>query len=216
MWPLAAGGPLLRGTGCRRHTRYQGRTQDRHRGRMLDTSDRPSRGFTASGNCVASASGRAYWAGGATLGPIVAFAYRAANARTPKFETTHEGLDCPRAALIRCSRFARTVTRPASGPRTVASNVTASGKVSPMAWGPAYSACSGARPRTAPDSFSRRNTSTPWKARSEPRVARQMADRYPGSCARSTMVYFQDDPKRRARHHRLRRITQVKKEIAWH
>jgi hypothetical protein len=31
------------------------------------------------GNCVASASGRAYWAGGATLGPIIAFAYRAAN-----------------------------------------------------------------------------------------------------------------------------------------
>jgi hypothetical protein len=31
------------------------------------------------GNCVASASGGAYWAGGATLGPIIAFAYRAAN-----------------------------------------------------------------------------------------------------------------------------------------
>jgi hypothetical protein len=29
---------------------------------------------------VASASGGAYWAGGATLGPILAFAYRAANA----------------------------------------------------------------------------------------------------------------------------------------
>lgn len=32
------------------------------------------------GNCVASASAQAYWAGGATLGPIIAFAYRAANA----------------------------------------------------------------------------------------------------------------------------------------
>ena len=30
------------------------------------------------GNCVASASGNSYWAGGATLGPIIAFAHRAA------------------------------------------------------------------------------------------------------------------------------------------
>jgi hypothetical protein len=29
---------------------------------------------------VASASAQAYWAGGATLGPILAYAYRAANA----------------------------------------------------------------------------------------------------------------------------------------
>jgi 3-oxosteroid 1-dehydrogenase len=32
------------------------------------------------GNCVASASGNSYWAGGATLGPIIAFAHRAAAA----------------------------------------------------------------------------------------------------------------------------------------
>ena len=45
---------------------------------MLDLSDNPFPDCMA-GNCVASASGRAYWAGGSTLGPIIGFAYRAAN-----------------------------------------------------------------------------------------------------------------------------------------
>ena len=49
-------------------------------GRVLDGADKPIPGLYGVGNCVASASGRAYWAGGATLGPIIAFAYRAANA----------------------------------------------------------------------------------------------------------------------------------------
>ena len=42
--------------------------------------DQPIPGLYGVGNCVASPSARAYWAGGATLGPIIAFAYRAANA----------------------------------------------------------------------------------------------------------------------------------------
>jgi hypothetical protein len=37
-------------------------------------------GLYGIGNCVASASRRAYWAGGATIGPMIAFAYRAAQA----------------------------------------------------------------------------------------------------------------------------------------
>jgi hypothetical protein len=40
----------------------------------------PIPGLYGAGNCVASASARAYWAGGATLGPFLAFAYLAANA----------------------------------------------------------------------------------------------------------------------------------------
>jgi hypothetical protein len=47
---------------------------------VLDGNDKPIAGLYGVGNCVASASGRAYWAGGATLGPIIAFAYRAAQA----------------------------------------------------------------------------------------------------------------------------------------
>jgi len=49
-------------------------------GQVLDHTGRPIRGLYGVGNCVASASARAYWAGGATLGPILAFAYLAANA----------------------------------------------------------------------------------------------------------------------------------------
>ena len=47
---------------------------------VLDGAEQPIPGFYGVGNCVASASGRAYWAGGATLGPIIGLAYRAARA----------------------------------------------------------------------------------------------------------------------------------------
>jgi predicted oxidoreductase len=47
---------------------------------VVNDLDRPIPGLYGVGNCVASASARAYWAGGATLGPIIAFAYRAAAA----------------------------------------------------------------------------------------------------------------------------------------
>ena len=43
-------------------------------GKILDDTDAPIAGLYGVGNCVASASARAYWAGGATLGPILAFA----------------------------------------------------------------------------------------------------------------------------------------------
>lgn len=49
-------------------------------GHILDDTGMPIPGLFGVGNCVASASGRSYWAGGATLGPILAFAYRAAGA----------------------------------------------------------------------------------------------------------------------------------------
>jgi succinate dehydrogenase/fumarate reductase flavoprotein subunit len=49
-------------------------------GKVLDDMDEPIPGLFGVGNCVASPSARAYWAGGATLGPILAMAYRAANA----------------------------------------------------------------------------------------------------------------------------------------
>jgi hypothetical protein len=49
-------------------------------GQVLDDQDEPIPGLYGVGNCVASASARAYWAGGATIGPILAFAYLAAAA----------------------------------------------------------------------------------------------------------------------------------------
>lgn len=49
-------------------------------GRILDDTDTPIPGLFGVGNCVASASAGSYWAGGATLGPIIALAHRAARA----------------------------------------------------------------------------------------------------------------------------------------
>jgi hypothetical protein len=45
---------------------------------VLDGEDRPVPGLYALGNCAASASGQAYWSGGSTFGPYVAFGYAAA------------------------------------------------------------------------------------------------------------------------------------------
>ncbi len=47
---------------------------------VVDDFGKPIPGLYGVGNCVASASGRAYWAGGGTLGPMIAIAYRAAAA----------------------------------------------------------------------------------------------------------------------------------------
>ena len=49
-------------------------------GQVVDDQDKPIAGLYGVGNCVASASARAYWAGGATIGPILAFSYLAAAA----------------------------------------------------------------------------------------------------------------------------------------
>jgi succinate dehydrogenase/fumarate reductase flavoprotein subunit len=49
-------------------------------GEVVDDLDRPIRGLYGVGNCVAGPQARAYWAGGATIGPIIGFAHRAATA----------------------------------------------------------------------------------------------------------------------------------------
>ncbi len=46
--------------------------------RVLDVRNRPIPGLYGAGNCVASPTGPAYWAGGATLGPAITFGARAA------------------------------------------------------------------------------------------------------------------------------------------
>ena len=73
-------GSLLRGAADRRQPRHQGRSGDQRRRPGARRIGKPIPGLYGVGNCVASASARAYWAGGATLGPILAFAYLAANA----------------------------------------------------------------------------------------------------------------------------------------
>lgn len=80
MRPISATGPYYAAlvTGGTLDTKGGPRTDAD--GRVLDDQGDPIPGLYGVGNCVASASGRAYWAGGATLGPILAFAHRAAGA----------------------------------------------------------------------------------------------------------------------------------------
>jgi succinate dehydrogenase/fumarate reductase flavoprotein subunit len=49
-------------------------------GRVLDADGAPIPGLYGVGNCVASPSGKAYWAGGATIGPALTFGHLAGRA----------------------------------------------------------------------------------------------------------------------------------------
>jgi 3-oxosteroid 1-dehydrogenase len=80
MWPLRADGPYYAALVTGGTLDTKGGPKATPDGQVVDDMDRPIPGLYGVGNCVASPSARAYWAGGATLGPIIAFAYRAANA----------------------------------------------------------------------------------------------------------------------------------------
>jgi 3-oxosteroid 1-dehydrogenase len=79
MWPISDQGPYYAAfvTGGTLDTKGGPKTNPE--GQVLNIADKPIPGLYGVGNCVASASGRAYWAGGSTLGPIIGFAHRAAN-----------------------------------------------------------------------------------------------------------------------------------------
>ena len=80
MWPIADSGPYYAALIAGGTLDTKGGPKTTPDGKILDDLDQPVPGLYGVGNCVASASGRAYWAGGGTLGPILAFAYRAAQA----------------------------------------------------------------------------------------------------------------------------------------
>jgi 3-oxosteroid 1-dehydrogenase len=80
MWPISEKGPYYAALVTGGTLDTKGGPKTNPDGKVLDNQDKPIAGLYGVGNCVASASGGAYWAGGATLGPILAFAYRAANA----------------------------------------------------------------------------------------------------------------------------------------
>ena len=80
MWPLSDTGPYYAALVTGGTLDTKGGPKTSVDAQVLDDMDRPIPGLYGVGNCVASASRRAYWAGGATIGPMIAFAYRAAHA----------------------------------------------------------------------------------------------------------------------------------------
>jgi 3-oxosteroid 1-dehydrogenase len=80
MWPIGDDGPYYAALVTGGTLDTKGGPKTTPDGQVVDDTDRPIPGLYGVGNCVASASAQAYWAGGATLGPILAFAYRAARA----------------------------------------------------------------------------------------------------------------------------------------
>jgi 3-oxosteroid 1-dehydrogenase len=80
MWPLSDSGPYYAALVTGGTLDTKGGPKATPDGQIVDDMDEPIPGLYGVGNCVASPSARAYWAGGATLGPIIAFAYRAAQA----------------------------------------------------------------------------------------------------------------------------------------
>lgn len=80
MWLLSDSGPYYAALVTGGTLDTKGGPKTTPDGHVVDDQDRPIPGLYGVGNCVASASAQAYWAGGATLGPIIALAYRAANA----------------------------------------------------------------------------------------------------------------------------------------
>jgi 3-oxosteroid 1-dehydrogenase len=94
MWPLSDRGPYYAALVTGGTLDTKGGPKTNVDAQVLDDMDRPIPGLYGVGNCVASASRRAYWAGGATIGPMLAFAYRAAQAadREPVRQSSPEGV----------------------------------------------------------------------------------------------------------------------------
>jgi hypothetical protein len=80
MYPISDTGPYYAALMSGGNLDTKGGPKTSPEGKVVDDTDTPIPGLYGVGNCVASVSARAYWAGGATLGPILAFAYLAANA----------------------------------------------------------------------------------------------------------------------------------------
>jgi len=79
MYPISTKGPYYAALLTGGNLDSKGGPMTNADGQVLNAVGEPIPGLYGAGNCVASASARAYWAGGATLGPFIAFAYLAAN-----------------------------------------------------------------------------------------------------------------------------------------
>jgi len=78
MWPMAEQGPYYGVIVAAGTLDTKGGPKVDVDGRILDDLDEPIPGLFGVGNCVGAVQARSYWAGGATLGPMIAFARRIA------------------------------------------------------------------------------------------------------------------------------------------
>jgi succinate dehydrogenase/fumarate reductase flavoprotein subunit len=78
MYPLSDKGPYYAALMAGGNLDTKGGPLTNRHGQVLDAMGGAIPGLYGVGNCVASVAGRAYWAGGATIGPILAYAYLAA------------------------------------------------------------------------------------------------------------------------------------------
>jgi 3-oxosteroid 1-dehydrogenase len=74
-----------------------GPVTDAH-GRVLGADGKPYPGLYGAGNCVASPSGRAYWAAGATIGPALTFGFLAGRSAANELPTDLRRTVAPTAA----------------------------------------------------------------------------------------------------------------------
>lgn len=86
MYPLSDQGPYYAALVCAGTLDTKGGPATNTNGQVLDVDGEPVPGLYAAGNCAANASGQAYLAGGATIGPYFTFAYLASEhvARQPR------------------------------------------------------------------------------------------------------------------------------------
>jgi len=92
MWPISDQGPYYAALIVAGALDTKGGPKTDIDGRLVDHDDKPIPGLYGVGNCVAAGSAGAYWAGGGTLGPILAFAHRTANAivRDTRISSEHD------------------------------------------------------------------------------------------------------------------------------